>query len=266
MTAQQVIDAIKFNSGGKENWNGETVDTFKAGDPQTIVTGILTTFTPTMEVLAKAVENNCNLIISHEPTFYNHTDDTKWLENDPVYKTKLQYINDHHLIIFRFHDHWHNIPGQPDGITLGMADTLRWQKYQSKDDQTIFDLPETTLKDLAHYIKTQLKIRTMRVIGNPNLKVSRIAFLPGAWGGAAHVKAFEKKGVQVLLVGESNEWEGIAYAVDAVGQHRDQAMILMGHVPSEETGMKYCTKWMKNFLPGIPIKFVPAGEPFWLPN
>jgi putative NIF3 family GTP cyclohydrolase 1 type 2 len=265
MTAGEIIETIKNNTGGSQAWNYETIDTFKAGNPKTIVTGIVTTFTPTMAVLAQAVENNCNLIISHEPTFYNHADEVKWLENDPVYKTKLDYINEHHIVIWRFHDHWHNTPGKPDGILLGMMDTLKWKSYEDAKDSTIFNLPETTLKELAVYLKNQLKIKALRVIGDPELKVSRIAFLPGAYGGQRHVKALEKEGVQVLLIGESNEWEGIAYITDAVGQKRNQAMILLGHVPSEESGMKECAKWLGSFLPGVPIKFIPAGEPFWQP-
>lgn len=266
ITAGQVINLIKEHTGGSANWSGNTVDTFKAGDTATVVTGIVTTFTPTMEVLEKTVAANCNLIISHEPTFYNHTDETSWLKNDPVYKSKLDFINQHHIVIWRFHDHMHFTTGQPDKIMQGMVDTLNWKSYQSANDQTIFNLPETTLKDLANYLKKQLKIRALRVIGNPSIKVSKVAFLPGAYGGTSHIKAFEKDGVQVLMVGESNEWEGIAYAVDAVGQKRNQAMILLGHVPSEETGMKECAVWLKNFLPNVQIKFIPAGEPFWLPD
>lgn len=265
-TAGEIIEMIKEHTGGNDAWRDTTtVDNFKTGNPRTIVTGIVTTFTPTMAVLAQAVENNCNLIISHEPTFYNHTDEVKWLENDPVYRTKLDYINKHHIIIWRFHDHWHDTPGKPDGILLGMMDTLKWKSYQSATDQTIFNLPETTVKELAIYLKNQLHIRTLRVIGNPGLKVSRIAFLPGAYGGPSHVKALEKEGVQLLLIGESNEWEGIAYITDAVGQKRSQAMILLGHVPSEESGMKECAIWLGSFIHGLPIKFIPAGEPFWQP-
>lgn len=31
----------------------------------------------TMDVLRKAVENNCNFIIAHEPLYYNHLDNTE---------------------------------------------------------------------------------------------------------------------------------------------------------------------------------------------
>src|SRR5690242_15894897 len=71
----------------------KTVDTIKAGDPSTPVTGIAVTFLDTMEVLRKAASRGENLVISHEPSFYNHRDQTSFLENDPVYKEKLAFIN-----------------------------------------------------------------------------------------------------------------------------------------------------------------------------
>ena len=41
----------------------DTVDTIKAGDPSTIVTGIVTCFTDSMDVLRQAVALHANLVI-----------------------------------------------------------------------------------------------------------------------------------------------------------------------------------------------------------
>jgi hypothetical protein len=67
----------------------DTVDTLKGGDPSTPVTGIATTFLDTMDVLREAVKRGDNLIITHEPTFYNHRDETAAFANDPVYKENM---------------------------------------------------------------------------------------------------------------------------------------------------------------------------------
>ena len=76
-----------------------TVDTLKAGDPNTVVTGIATTFMDTYAVLEKAVADGKNLIITHEPTFDNHPDDLTPLKDDAVQQQKLAYIRDHHLAL-----------------------------------------------------------------------------------------------------------------------------------------------------------------------
>ena len=41
--------------------------------------------------------------------------------------------------------------------------------------------------------------------------------------------------------------------------------ILLGHANSEEAGMEYCARWLKTFIPEVPVEFLPAGDPFWTP-
>jgi hypothetical protein len=43
-------------------------------------------------------------------------------------------------------------------------------------------------------------------------------------------------------------------------------VVVLGHVVSEQGGMKYCTEWLKSFVTEVPIEFVPAREPFWNPS
>jgi putative NIF3 family GTP cyclohydrolase 1 type 2 len=264
LTARQVIEKIQQHAGGP--WHGATVDTFKAGDPDTPVTGIATTFADTYDVLERAAAAGANLVISHEPTFYNHLDETKLLTNDPVYQAKLAFITQHKMVVFRFHDHWHHPVMKPDGIMTGEIHALGWEKYHQANDEMMFVMPETTLDSLAASIQQKIGIRTMRVIGDPKMKLKRVALIPGAAGADRQIQALERQDVDVLVVGESREWETVEYARDAVSQHRTKALIVMGHVVSEEAGMDYCATWLKQFLPGIPIKFLPAGEPFWTPK
>jgi putative NIF3 family GTP cyclohydrolase 1 type 2 len=263
LTAGEVIDKIIKATGTEPPPN--TVDTIKEGDPATVVTGIVTTFSPTMEVLRKAVADGDNLIVSHEPTFYNHLDERTMFADDPVYKEKLAYIREHHLVIWRFHDTWHR--RRPDGIAEGFVDQLGWKKYENPgsagDAGFFFTLPPTTVKSLAADLKRKLHAGVVRVVGDPNLTVTKIAYAPGAAGEATQVKALERDDVEVLLVGEIPEWETILYVRDAAQQGRKKALILLGHVTSEESGMDYCAKWLRTIFPGMRVDFIPAGEPYW---
>jgi putative NIF3 family GTP cyclohydrolase 1 type 2 len=72
VTAQQIVDRIKANIGVE--WGSDDVDTFKAGDPSTVVTGVVTTSMATLDVLQKAVAANANFIITAAPTFYSRVD------------------------------------------------------------------------------------------------------------------------------------------------------------------------------------------------
>jgi len=83
ITANEVIERMKENVSC--DWSNETVDTFKSGDPSQEISGIACTFMATVEVLQKAAAEGCNLVITHEPTYYNHFDNKDLLENDAVY-------------------------------------------------------------------------------------------------------------------------------------------------------------------------------------
>jgi putative NIF3 family GTP cyclohydrolase 1 type 2 len=72
VTAQEIVDRVKKNIG--VDWSSDDVDTFKAGDPSTIVTGVVTTSMATLDVLQKAVNAGANLIITAAPTFYSKAD------------------------------------------------------------------------------------------------------------------------------------------------------------------------------------------------
>ena len=261
ITAQQVIDRIKANVGIP--WMAETVDTFKAGDSQTPLTGIAVTMMATMDVLQRAAANRENLIISHEPTFYEHEDHASELpqgEKDPVLAAKRAFIEKNHLVVWRFHDHQHRM--KLDQVQQGNVHKLAWEKYQDAGNQYLFTIPATTVDQLAAELKTKLGISALRVVGDRSMKVSRLAFSPGAAGAGREIGALEKPEVQVLIVGETREWETVEYVADAVSEGRQKALIVLSHVPSEQSGMEECTQWLRTFVTEVPVEFVGTPDPF----
>src|SRR5690349_12750827 len=152
-TAREVIAVIQVHVGIP--WQKETVDTFKAGDPDTRVTGIAVTMMATMDVLQRAAASGENLVITHEPTFYNHLDVPDGMaESDPVWKEKREFIEKQGIVVWRFHDHWHR--RNPDGILAGMVHTLGWEKYQQEENPYLFTMPEITLEELAEEVAKKL--------------------------------------------------------------------------------------------------------------
>jgi putative NIF3 family GTP cyclohydrolase 1 type 2 len=260
VTAREVVSEIQKQVGVE--WQKETVDTFKAGNPDAPVTGIAVTMMATMDVLQRASAKGLNFVITHEPTFYAHLDRPEGMpESDPVWTEKRVFIEKHGMVVWRFHDHWHT--RKPDGIEAGMAHALGWEKFQRSDDQYLFVLPETTVKKLAEEVGEKLDSAVVRVVGEPEMKVTRVAFSPGAAGFPSESKALERDDVQVLLLGETREWETVEYAADAATQKRKKALIVIGHIPSEQAGMEECTRWLKGIVKGVPVEFVPAKQPFW---
>lgn len=260
-TARAIVEQIKKQVGVE--WSQDTVDTFKAGNPDTPVTGVAVTMMATLDVLQRASAQGLNFVITHEPTFYAHLDIPEGMpENDPVWAEKRAFIEAHHMVVWRFHDHWHS--RHPDGIESGVVHSLQWEKFQTPGNQYLFVLPETTLKELAEEVASKLRSPVVRVVGEPDMKVTKVGMSPGSAGFETETQALERDDVQVLLVGETREWETVEYAADAVTEHRKKALIVIGHIPSEQPGMEECSRWLKTFLKDVPVDFVAAKQPFWM--
>jgi hypothetical protein len=71
--AEDVKAYLKTMDGGWVDWEN-TVDTFKSGDPATEVRGIAIGWMGYTWALQHALDLDCNLFITHEPTYYNHLD------------------------------------------------------------------------------------------------------------------------------------------------------------------------------------------------
>ena len=263
ITAQQVIDRIKANVGVP--WTLPTVDTIKAGDAGTPVTGIAVTMMATFDVLQRAAREGKNLVITHEPTFYDHLDSTGTLvrESDAVTAAKLKFIAAHHMVVWRFHDYAHRM--RPDIIMTGVVRALGWSAWQDRATPWRFHMPATTLAVLADSIRRKLGAHAMRVVGDPMLSVSELMLVPGAAGFPTHRLAMRDTTVQVLVIGEAREWETVEYIDDAIAAGQRRALIIIGHIPSEQPGMEDATRWLQSLLKDVPVGFVPANDPFWTP-
>jgi putative NIF3 family GTP cyclohydrolase 1 type 2 len=260
ITARDIVAEIQKRVGVP--WKNETVDTFKAGNPDIQVTGVAVTMMATMDVLQRASAEGLNFVITHEPTFYAHLDTPEGVpKDDPVWAEKRAFIEKHGMVVWRFHDHWHM--RKPDGIEAGNVHALGWEKFQRADNQYLFTLPETTLKELASQVAEKLGSPVLRVVGNPEMRVTKVGFSPGAAGSQREIRALEQDDVQVLMVGETREWETVEYAADAMSEGRNKALIVIGHIPSEQPGMDECSQWLKGFVKDVPVEFVAAKQPFW---
>jgi putative NIF3 family GTP cyclohydrolase 1 type 2 len=262
LTAGQVIDRIKANVGIP--WRTQTVDNIIAGTAETPVKGIATTMMATLDVVQRAAASGKNMVITHESTFFSHQDRTDQILQDPTYQFKVNFLNQHNMVVFHFHDHWHG--RRPDGIATGMIQELGWEKNADPQNPRMFMFPATPLARFAKDLETKLKIRTMRIVGHPKLPVKRVL---ASWGNVSlmpGIPFLAQPDVDVLVVGETHEWELVEYAQDAIASGQKKALIVLGHVVSEQAGMKYCAEWLKGFIKEIPIEFIASTEPFWHPS
>ncbi|MGH9373262.1 MAG: Nif3-like dinuclear metal center hexameric protein [Vicinamibacterales bacterium] len=263
LTAGEVVTRIKANLGVP--WRDATYrDTFKFGGPDTEVTGIATTVFCTLDVVRRAAKAGLNMIIPHEDTYWNDRDDVTIVGEDPLYKTKVDFMREKNIVVFRIHDHMH--AQRPDFTYAGAARALGLEsKYETAPQSHRFTLPETTLGALAAGFEKRLGAKALRVVGDPKALVSRIQL-----GVGYATPAVTSPDVDVVVSGEQQESDGAldspAYVLDAVSLGIPKGWIMLGHAISEEQGMLEMAQWVKSFTPEVPVQLVKAGEPFWAPR
>jgi putative NIF3 family GTP cyclohydrolase 1 type 2 len=255
-TVKQIIDLfIKDVPGGPKT---DTVDTLKSGSPDTVVTGVVTSMFATIAVIRKTIELGANFIIVHEPTFYNHTDDTSWLKSDDVYQYKADLLNQHNIAVWRNHDYIHTL--KPDGVTKGVLAQLDWQKYADKDLPNILTFPATPLKDIIGHAKEKLRIDKVRYIGETEKNLSRVLFIPGAAGGQRQIQSIAKFKPELLICGEISEWETAEYVRDARAKGDNISLVVLGHIGSEEPGSEFMLNWLNEKVPGVKATHIYCGN------
>lgn len=262
MKVREVVDRIV--AATKTPPLEKTCDVLIAGDWEREVTGIVTTFMATVDVIRDAITRGANLILTHEPTYFTGWDPVDWLANDEVYQLKRRLIEDHKINIWRFHDHMHMT--SPDLILAGLDRELGWERY-ALPSKICYRLPATTVEELAGYLKRKLAIQTVQIIGNRRAVIERVGLLIGglSLGFPTEEKPMEMmraEQLDVVICGDIIEWTLPAYVRDASQLGLNKAMIILGHNRSEEAGMKYLPEWLHKVLPGVPAAFSESGEPF----
>ena len=265
MKVKQITDRIINEFGGIKFQ--QTCDGLIIGNFDTEVTGIVTTFMATVDVIKGAIDCNANLIITHEPTYYTGLDETEWLKKDPVYIEKEKLLKDNQITIWRFHDHMHAAP--TDLIYDGLIKEIGWEDYLIKGPTSpyCYEIPEISLKELAEFFKQKLEMNVIQIVGSPNTKCRRIGVLVGGLSlcldeAEMPMLLMKDQNLDVIVCGDITEWTLCTYIRDAKALGMNKAMLVLGHERSEEAGMKYMAEWLTPMLEDVPVHFIDAKEPF----
>jgi putative NIF3 family GTP cyclohydrolase 1 type 2 len=238
-----------------------TVDEVLAGDADTAVTGVVTTMMASFDVLRRAVSVGANLVITHEPVFWDHRNEAVSAlidDEDPVYSAKLEYITEHGLVVWHLHDQLHDL--RPDLIDLGTCHRMGWDIPSDAGYPAIVDIPTQTVADLTTALADRLNAASARHIGRPDMNVSRVGLALGFRGVDTIRRLLERRDVDAVVAGEIHEWEAGAYAADMVSAGLPKALIVVGHIPSEQSGMIEVTGIVERVLPAAPVHFIPCQD------
>ena len=262
MRAKDLQAYFRSLNGGWMNLN-QTVDTFKSGSPDVEVKGIAVSWMSTREALARASELGCNVFVTHEPTYYNHTDDP----GDRIFKLagareKREFVEASGITIIRCHDLWDQVPdmGIPDawGEALGFGRAVAGAGYYR-----VYDVSGRTAGDVARQVATRTQAfgqQAVQLIGDPETPVSCVAIGTGAitqlFVYVSEFGASSAHPVDLALCTDDGftYWQHGAYALD-VGL----PVIVVNHATSEEPGMVRLAEHLQARFPEVPVHFVPRG-------
>ena len=283
ISAHQLLERLQKNVGVP--WQSQRADGFSdgvlQGNAETTVTGIVTTFTPTLEVLRKTVASGKNTVICREAPFYSRGEraplfwrngpalSKELVENDAVCRAKQEFIAQNNVVILRLCENWD--ARENDGQLRGLVRALGWERFHVNSKKgspeyhphnVYFSLPNTSLNSLAQSVREKLKIQCPRVIGDPSSSVQKVALTHGVLL-VAEAERILREPVDVVIAGDAVEWEAAPYFEDLVTARKAKGLVLIGHQASEEPGCGVMAEWLKSFISEVPIEWIPAGEPFW---
>ncbi|WPP51662.1 Nif3-like dinuclear metal center hexameric protein [Catalinimonas niigatensis] len=259
LSVKEVIDIILKEIPGAPF--PKTVDQLITGTPEQEVTGIVTTMFPTVEVIEQTAEAGANMIIAHETPFYNHQDETDWLEQDEAYQHKVALINKHEIAIWRFHDYWHR--HQPDGIIMGNLIKLGWEKYYDPSQPRLLTFPEPMpLKSIVALIKERLGISTLRLVGNINQECRTVYLAFGYMDSKMQIGAIQTYQPHLILSGETREWETVERVRDGLQMGQKTSLLVLSHAVSEEAGMEYAATWLQAKVSDTKVMHIASTNPF----
>ncbi len=255
MKAHEIIE--KVFTFGKDFHYEVTCDTLKSGSADKEVHKLAVNMNPTVDVIKKAHAWGADMLITHEPLYYNHMDEHS---SEAVECEKRALLESTGMAVYRFHDHPHR--HKEDMIATGEFRSMGLDGELTYTD--IFDLVRFKLNtpmtpvELAKHIEATLNLKHVRIAGTRDEKCTNITACFGAPGD--QMGEFTRDECEILIMGETCEWCMAEYARDASQLGRKKALIVLGHAGSERAGMEYITDCFKELLPDLEIKYFETDE------
>lgn len=272
MRASEVHSYLQSLDNGWVNWD-DTVDTFKAGDPDAEVESIAVGWMSYTWALERAVELGCNLFVTHEGTYYDHEEEPI-RENHPpsvveLIDEKQAFIEEHDLVILRCHDLWDQYPliGVPDawGRHLGfVADEVPTEEmsvlptaFGQGDYYRVYEVSERTAREAARQIASAVRDvgqDAVELLGEGSTPVSRIAIGTGAITPFRHLFDVYDPDMVVCSDDGFTYWRDGHVAVDA-----GVPVVVVNHATSEVRSIALLAEHLDSAFSDVPVHHVEQG-------
>ncbi|MBQ7365095.1 MAG: Nif3-like dinuclear metal center hexameric protein [Clostridia bacterium] len=236
-----------------------TCDTLKAGDPEREVKTIAFTMFASVEVIREAIAFGADLLITHEPTYYNHYDEPM---DDPIYRQKHALIEESGLVIYRYHDgmHFRDTDRITEGELKALGITGQFVKTSYAASYRLTADEPIAASEVIARAQDRLGIRYARAAGDLAHQTTKIAACFGTPGGVFEL--LRDPEIDMVLTGETCEWALCEYARDASALGIPKALVVMGHIGSEKGGMMHLADTVAAAHPELTVRYLECGEAY----
>ena len=209
-------------------------------------------------VIDRAVEAGADMLITHHPLIFSPL--KKVTDEDFVSRRVVKLIQND-ISYYAMHTNY-DVLGMAELAEkiLGIRNTEVLDITMEKDGKPegigrIGELEKPmTLEECCVYVKHKLNLGSLKVFGDMQAEVSRLAIFPGS--GKTAVAAAIAKGADVLVTGDIGHHDGL----DAVEQ--GLSVIDAGHYGTEYIFIDDMRRFLEDKLPVLDVITTPAIHPF----
>lgn len=172
----------------------------------------------TDEVLKEAVESGANMIVAHHPMIWSPV---KTVTDDDVLGRKILFAAENGLSVYAAHTNLDCVTGGVNDFVaelfgLSAVEPLNPNATENGGFGRVGNLPsKRRVSDLRTEAELKLKDKHVRIIGDPNASVSRVAIINGAGGGdVEYVDTAVKAGATCFITADVKHHVAV-YAYDS---------------------------------------------------
>ncbi|MBN2023630.1 MAG: Nif3-like dinuclear metal center hexameric protein [Pirellulales bacterium] len=235
-----------------------TVDTIKAGDPETVVEGIAVCWMGYASAMREAHRLGCNLLVVHEPIYYNHRDDP--IPNYSAVQEKKKFLEESGLVVVRCHDVWDRVA--KIGIRDAWAEFLGLGEEIDRDNSEdatngapfcgVYEIEPVAAAEFARRVAGKVAAlgqRAVELVGPADKVVRRVAVGTGAITPFEQMVFDLKADLAVCSDDGFCYWRSGALAIDM-----NVPVVLAAHGVSEEPGVRRLAEHLAKTYPGVPVR------------
>jgi dinuclear metal center YbgI/SA1388 family protein len=184
------------------------------GDDEREITKVQISLDATEEVIDRAIEVGANLIITHHPMIFSGL---KNITSKNFMGRKILKLIENKIAVYSMHT---NLDSANGGLNeyivqkLGVTTSKILDERKDFENNSLGGLGRiytletpTKLGEYLEVVKDRLSIETIRVVGDLDKKIKKIAIINGS--GASYLNKINKLGVDLFITGDIKYHEGL---------------------------------------------------------